>query len=292
MPKLPPLVIIVGETASGKTGLAIKLAKELNGEIINADSWAVRRELNIGTAKPTPEEQAAIKHHLIDIVDPDEEFNAMEFKKLALSAIGDIYYRNKLPIIVGGTGLYIDSLIYDFEFLPKKTIVDRDEFNNKSIDELLDIIRSLNIDTEGIDLRNKRRLIRLIETGGAKPKKKSLRANTLILGIKWPRETLKERITLRVDEMLKEGLEDEVRKLHEKYGWNDEILKGVGYRQWQLYFDGGQSLEETRQQIISATLGLAKKQRTWFKRNNSIQWIDSSVKLDHIVELITTTLDI
>jgi len=153
MPKLPPLVIIVGETASGKTGLAIKLAKELNGEIINADSWAVRRELNIGTAKPTPEEQAAIKHHLIDIVDPDEEFNAMEFKKLALSAIGDIYYRNKLPIIVGGTGLYIDSLIYDFEFLPKKTIVDRDEFNNKSIDELLDIIRSLNIDTEGIDLR-------------------------------------------------------------------------------------------------------------------------------------------
>jgi len=92
--------------------------------------------------------------------------------------------------------------------------------------------------------------------------------------------------------MLKEGLEDEVRKLHEKYGWNDEILKGVGYRQWQLYFDGGQSLEETRQQIISATLGLAKKQRTWFKRNNSIQWIDSSVKLDHIVELITTTLDI
>lgn len=286
--KPAPLLVIVGETASGKTGLAIELAERLNGEIICADSWTVRRGLDIGSAKPTPEERARVPHHLLDVVGPDEDFTAAVFKRLANQTISDIAGRGKLPIMVGGTGLYIDGVIYDFDFLPAGDRQAREELNRLSIAQLLERIRHLKIDLKGIDIRNKRRLIRLIETRGQRAGRQPLRDNTLIIGLKTDRAVLEQRIISRLDQMLADGLEAEVRSLEERYGWEAEGLKGIGYAQWKGYFEGRQSLPETRSKIIKATFEYAKRQRTWFKRNKSIRWFQTPVNTDEIVEVITT----
>lgn len=281
-------MVIVGETASGKSALALELAKKLDGEIICADSWTVRREVDIGTAKPSAEEQASIPHHLLDVAGPDEDFTAAVFKRLANKAIQDISDRGKLPIMVGGTGLYIDGVIYDYGFLPAGDRGDREELNKLSVEELIERISDLGIELGDVDKRNKRRLIRLIETNGAKPVKQALRPNTLIIGLKTDREILKQRIIQRVDHMIEAGLEGEVRDLVQHYGWDCEALKGVGYAQWRSYFEAQESLEITRQKIIKATLDLAKRQRTWFRRNKSIQWHNTPVNQTQIVESITT----
>ncbi len=285
-----PLIVIVGETASGKSALALKLARQFGGEIICADSWTVRRGMDIGTAKPTPKERALVPHHLLDIVEPDEDFTAAVFKRLAQAAIDDISSRGKLPIIVGGTGLYIDGVLYDFSFLEAGNRGERLELNNLTPLELLTRIETLGLDIGMVDTRNKRRLIRLIETGGAVPTKQKLRGNTLQIGIKTDREELNQRIMARVDAMLAAGLEAEVRALSERYGWDAEGLKGVGYAQWRDYFAGTQALAETREKIIKASLDLAKRQRTWFKRNKSIRWFITPVKWSDVVDSVTTFL--
>lgn len=289
--RVGPLLVIVGETASGKSALALELAKRFNGEIICADSWTVRRELNIGTAKPSKEEIQVVQHHLLDVAGPDEDFTAAVFKRLALDVIEDIGSRGKLPIMVGGTGLYIDGVIYDFGFLPKGDRSAREQLNELSIEELLGKIEKLGLDLGDVDIRNKRRLIRLIETNGAQPTRHELRPNTLIVGLKIEREELNRRIQKRVDLMFEKGLESEVSKLVDHYGWDCEGLKGVGYAQWQDYFTGTQSLVETRAKIIKATLDLAKRQRTWFKRNKSIHWINTPVKWTDVVDIVTTSLN-
>ncbi len=274
-PKHNPLVVIVGETGSGKSALAVELARKFNGEIISADSWTVYRGFDIGTAKPNKANQQQIPHHLLDVADPSHGFNAAEFKKLAANAIENILSRGKLPILVGGTGLYIDSVIYDYGFLPAGSTGQREQLNQLSIDELLAITEQSKISTEGIDIRNKRRLVRLIESHGKRPQKTALRPNTLILGLSMSRSALELMITKRVDAMLSMGLEREVKKLAELHGWPVEPMKGIGYREWQDFFDGQKSLEEVRDDIIRNSLQLAKKQRTWFKRNKSIQWLNN-----------------
>jgi tRNA dimethylallyltransferase len=289
--KTPKLLVIVGETASGKTELALRLARQFNGEIICADSWTVRRDMDIGTAKPTPEERALVPHHLLDVVEPDEDFTAAVFKKLAQTAIKDIAARGRLPIMVGGTGLYIDSVLYDFGFLSAGDRGDRAELNNLSVEELLRKIRGLNLPTDTVDIRNKRRLIRLIETNGATPTRQKLRPNTLIIGLNPDRETLNRRIVNRVDAMLSAGLEAEVQRLGDCYGWDCEGLKGVGYAQWRDYFKGTQTLLETRQKVIKANLDLAKRQRTWFKCEKSIRWFPTPVNWTNIVDSVTTFLN-
>jgi tRNA dimethylallyltransferase len=286
----PQLLVIVGETASGKTDLALELAARCSGEIICADSSTVRRNMDIGTAKPTPEQQAAVPHHLIDVVEPDGEFTAAVFKRLANQAIADIAGRGKLPIMVGGTGLYVDSVIYDFDFLPAGDRKEREELNKLSIGMLLERIEHSRLDLTGIDIRNKRRLIRLIETKGRRPSRQPLRPNTRIIGLKTDRAELERRIVARLDHMLQAGLEQEVRGLVERYGWDAEGLKGIGYAQWRDYFEGRQSLPETRNKIIKATFEYAKRQRTWFKRNKSIQWVSTPVDTDEIVAVVTTFL--
>lgn len=286
----PKLLVIVGETASGKSSLALQLAQQFSAEIICADSWTVRREVNIGTAKPTATEQALVPHHLLDVVGPDEDFTAAVFKELANEKIKEIASRGKLPILVGGTGLYIDGVLYDYGFLEEGDRQAREELNALSIENLLERINEQGIELGDVDMRNKRRLIRLLETQGAIPTRNELRANTFIIGLRTERDVLRQRITARVDAMLAADLEAEVRQLSEQYGWQCEALKGVGYAQWQGYFLGTQSLEETRQKIIKATLDLAKRQRTWFKRNKSIHWLDTPVKQIEVVDLITTFL--
>lgn len=285
----PPVVAIVGETASGKSELALNIAKKFSGEIIAADSWTVYKDFSIGTAKPSQAERERVPHHLLDIADPREGFSAAEYKRQALSVITDITNRHKLPILVGGTGLYIDSVLFNYSFLPPSSTDMRTELNGRSIDELLDMIKAAGYGLEGIDIRNKRRLIRLIESSGARPERSSeLRPNTLVLGVRILREELRERIIRRVDVMLASGLETEVGSLANKYGWDAEPMKGIGYREFHEYFDGSQTINETRERIISSTMNLAKRQRTWFKRNKSIHWIS---KQDEAVELITTFLN-
>jgi tRNA dimethylallyltransferase len=267
------LLVIVGETASGKSDLALKIAKSYGGEIISADSWTVYKGFDIGTGKPTITQQKAVKHHLIDVRQPTDGFNAPMFKALAEKSIKNIQKRGKLPILVGGTGLYIDSVLYDFGFLPDSN--EREYLNNLSLDELLKLANNRRIDLTDIDSRNKRRVIRAIEAGGQKPTKGELRPKTSIVGLQLPREELRQRVEQRTDKMLAAGLEREVKNLADQYGWDIEPMKGIGYREWQDYFAGDQTLEATRQRIISSTMNLAKRQRTWLKRSPDIQWFSS-----------------
>lgn len=271
-----PLIAIVGETASGKSSLALEIAKRYDGEIVTADSWQVYRGLDIGTAKPTRTEQEEVRHHMIDIMDPDDNFTAAQYKEMANAVIVDIHTRGKLPILVGGTGLYIDSVLFDFSFMPGGTDEERAELNAKSIDDLLAIIEHEGYDLSDVDVRNKRRLVRLIETKGARPSKSALRENTLVLGVKISRTKLRKNIEHRIDSMMAHGLKHEVQSLVEQYGWGVESLKGIGYREWQPYFAGTQSRAETSRKIVKSTLELAKRQRTWFKRNRDIQWCENT----------------
>jgi tRNA dimethylallyltransferase len=268
--------------------LALELAEKYNGEIIGADSWTVYRGLTIGTAKPTAEEMARVPHHLFDVVDATEGFSAVIFKRLAISVIEEIQARGKLPILVGGTGLYIDSVLYDYEFMPSGEPGERERLSAMSLDDLLAEATRLELDLSHIDTRNKRRVIRAIETKGMIPARKHLRENTLVLGLATDRDKLRSRVSARVDAMLAAGLEKEVRHLAEQYGWDVEPMKGIGYREWRDYFLGTQSIDQTRERIISSTINLAKRQRTWFKRNSSIQWIQNS---GEGVDLLTTYLN-
>ena len=195
--------------------------------------------------------------------------------------------------MVGGTGLYIDGVLFDFNFLPAGDRGEREALNVLSPEQLLHKIAEQGLALGDIDIRNKRRLIRLLETNGAEQRRSPLRENTLIIGLQTDLETLTARISDRVDAMLAEGLEQEVDELQSKYGWGCEALKGVGYAQWQDYFlspKDAASLAETRQRIIRATLDLAKRQRTWFKRNKSIHWLLTSVNTTEAVALATTLL--
>ncbi|PSO43286.1 tRNA (adenosine(37)-N6)-dimethylallyltransferase MiaA [Candidatus Saccharibacteria bacterium QS_5_54_17] len=273
--RFPSLIAIVGQTASGKSAVAAEVARQFSGEIINADSWQIYKHMDVGTAKPSQREREEIPHHLIDIVEPDAEFTAAVYKRMATEAIEDIASRGKLPIMVGGTGLYIDGVLFDYSFAPQGYPGQREALREKSIPELLELIQQRGIDLSGIDTRNKRRLMRLLETNGVKPERADLRGNTLVLGVTTSRNQLRENIEKRTEAMFRAGLKHEVRELAERYGWQVEAMKGIGYREFKPYFEGEQSLAETKRQITKNTLELAKKQRTWFKRNRHIQWVES-----------------
>ena len=271
----PKLIAVVGQTASGKSQLAMRIAKDFNGEIIAADSWTVYKGFDIGTSKASKKEQQRIRHHLLDVVEAPNGFNAPRFQELAIAAIEDINGRGKLAVMAGGTGLYIDSVLYDFGFLPNLGADERDALDAMMLDELIIQAQAGGVDLTGIDTRNKRRVIRAIEAGGQKPTRGDLRSGAMIIGLKLGDDELRNRVEERVDAMLAAGLEREVKALAEKYGWDMEPMKGIGYKEWREYFDGTQDLEQTRQRIISGTMSLAKRQRTWFKRNNDIQWFGS-----------------
>ncbi|HET9722028.1 MAG TPA: tRNA (adenosine(37)-N6)-dimethylallyltransferase MiaA [Candidatus Saccharimonadales bacterium] len=284
----PELLAIVGVTASGKSDLSMKVAREFSGEIISADSWTVYKGFDIGTGKPSAADQKAVRHHLLDVRGPTDGFNAPLFKEMAEKAIKNIQKRGKLPILAGGTGLYIDSVLYDYGFLPNTSTENRAKLNSMSLSKLLERAKVEGVDLTGVDSRNKRRVVRAIEAGGAKPSKSNLKKGTLIVGLQIDNDQLRRRVEQRTKRMLNAGLETEVRSLADKYGWDIEPMKGIGYQQWSEYFDGRQSLEETKNRLISATMNLAKRQRTWFKRDKNIQWFDSA---DEAYRFISCTLN-
>lgn len=282
------LVCIVGETASGKSALAMEIARRFGGEIICADAMTVYRGFNIGTAKPSEIDLANVPHHLLDVADPAAGFNVAAFQRLASGAMSDIWSRGRLPILVGGSGLYIDSVLYDYELKLSPNLDERDVLNTMELAELLTLAVSRELDISGVDARNKRRVIRLIENGGVASARAPLRPHTCIVGMHIERNELESRVKQRVERMLVAGLENEVRGLSEKYSWDSEPMKSIGYREWREYFAGQQSLDETEERIVRSTMQLAKKQRTWFKRNNSIQWVsDPSIAVD----IVTTFLN-
>jgi tRNA dimethylallyltransferase len=286
-PNQSPLVVIVGETGSGKSALAIELAERFNGEIIAADSRTIYRGMDIGTAKPSAADRQRVPHYLVDIVAPDEPFSAADFKSAAQLAIQDITNRGKLPFLVGGTGLYIDAVVYDFSFAAKSDPDERARLQKMDVYELQAELEARGI-PQPANVKNRRHLIRQLETGGLPAADRQLRENTLIIGLQPDREQLKRAITQRVDRMLQQGLEQEVRQLVDLYGWDCAVLQTIGYQEFWAYFEGQESLEETKQRIITNTIQYAKRQRTWFRRNKSIHWLRER---EESVDLMTSFLN-
>lgn len=282
-----PLVVIVGQTASGKTALALEIAEKFGGEIICADSRTIYKGMDIGTAKPTSEERARVPHHCLDLINPDETFSAAEFKKCAVRAIGDIASRGKLPIMVGGTGLYIDSVIFDYQFGAAADIEQRNELSRKTIDELQTLIREYGYEMPE-NSRNKRYLIRAIERRGTVGKRSPLRPNTIVVGLSVSPETIKQRIVARVDTMVAEGFVDEYRLLRMVFPEDAPGFSAPGYKALAGYLDDSSSLVEAKAAFVRNDLHLAKRQRTWFKRNDCIQWVNDRSKA---VDIVTTFLN-
>lgn len=283
----PPLIVIVGETASGKSALALELAQLFNGEIIAADSRTIYQGLDVVTAKPTPAERALVSHHLLDVVTPDRSFSAAEFKAAANQAIHDIAGRGRLPFLVGGTGLYVDGVIYNFEFQDKADPVRRANLQQMPVEQLQDILNQRGIPLPQNE-RNPRHLIRAIETGGQVGVRHELRPNTVVIGMTIGRDELRKKIVQRVDAMVESGLLNELRQAAQKYGWDAPGLQAPGFKAFKKYCDGEMSLYEAKELFVRNDLQLAKRQRTWFRRNKDIHWL---CKKEEAVDLITTFLN-
>lgn len=270
----PELLVIVGETASGKTGLAIAAAQVFNGEVICADSRTVYRGMDIGTAKPTLEEQAGISHYGLDLVNPGERFTVADFKAMAEQSIAAIQAKGKLPIVVGGSGLYIDALLFDFELGPEVDFARRQELEQLSIETLQQKIIQAGLKMPE-NKRNKRYLIRTLERGSVSIEPKPLRANTLVIGLRPDRSLLEAKIRSRVTAMLQAGFIDEVKQLMGEYAGEYEAFRAPGYKPFGEYVKGEKTLEEAQEAFVRNDLHLAKKQRTWFKRNPAIHWFET-----------------
>ena len=299
--ELKPLVILVGPTAVGKTAASIGLAKALNGEIISGDSMQIFRGLDIGTAKITKEEMQGVPHHLIDIKEPWETFSVAEFKRLADEAIADIHDRGKMPIIVGGTGFYINSVLYEYHFGE----ADTDEAYRAELEQyaeahgneaLWNILQEKDPDSAAkLHSNDTKRVIRALEvlhvTGIPESKRQStvdkqtMRYNAVYIALNMPREVLYDRINRRVDIMIQDGLEAEVRTALANGTEQDALsMTSIGYRQMIQYFNEEISFDRAVELIKRDTRHFAKRQLTWFRHDPNIQWVDKWGKTDEQVE--------
>jgi len=264
----------------------MQIAEKFNGEIICADSRTIYKDMDIGTAKPSVEDRARVPHHLLDVVSPAEQFTVADFKRQALAAIADIISRGKVPLLVGGSGLYVDAVIYDFQFRTPADPLLRERLQQLSVEELQQELINAGVPLP-TNPRNPRHLIRSLETNGQSPVSMPLRANTLLLGLSIDRARLIENVTKRVEGMFARGFIDEARGLIQKYGVDAPALQAPGYKAVVAYLEGNLDLEQMKERGVRSHLQLAKRQRTWFKRNKSIRWCKS----DEVVDLVTTFLN-
>ncbi len=301
------VIVICGPTASGKTALSIELAKKINGEIISCDSMQIYKDMNIGTAKPTREEMQDIKHYLIDFVSPDERYSVADYKRDSKKAIKEIIKKGKVPIIVGGTGLYIDSLIYEIEY--KNIEFDekyRQQLENRVEQEGLNILyeeakRIDSIAIEKISENDKKRILRILEIYHATGKNKTeqeieSRKNEVeydykVYAISWEREKLYDRINRRVDMMIEQGLIEEVEEISKKYNKFPTAMQGLGYKEVIEYLEGKCSKEEMIEKIKMETRRYAKRQLTWFRKNKQTIWIDGQEKIQNNIQIILEGLN-
>jgi len=282
-----PLIVIVGPTASGKTGLAIKLAQKFDGEIISADSRAIYRGMDIGTAKPTAAEQAQVKHWGIDLAEPDERFTVADFQKYANEKIAEIRSHSKIPFLVGGSGLYIDSVIFDYDFSDRADDELREKLDKMSVEELQDYCNDSNISLPE-NHKNKRYLMRAIERKNVvKNNRQKIRDDAIIIGIETDKEVLRKRIADRAEKMFCDELYEETKKLAEKYSFNLESMKSNIYPIVWRMLNGEISRDEAVFFSQTDDWHLAKKQMTWFRRNPEIKWLPLEEIEDYLVKKLS-----
>ena len=309
--KKKPLIILTGPTAVGKTALSVKLAKVINGSIISADSMQVYRGMDIGSAKVTKEEMGGIKHYLIDVLEPDEEFHVVRFQQMAKEAMAEIYQEGKIPILTGGTGFYIQSVLYDIDFTSQQEdIAYRERLEqlaktqgNEALHAMLQEVDP--VSAEKIHANNVKRVIRALEfyekTGmpisehNEKEAAKESPYTFCYFVLNDDRQRLYDRIELRIDQMLEQGLVDEVRKLKEK-GYHKEMvsMQGLGYKEILAWLDGEISYEEAVYILKRDTRHFAKRQLTWFRREKDVIWVDKdkfNYDDDRILSFMTAKID-
>ena len=302
------VIVIAGPTASGKTALAVELAKKINGEVISCDSMQIYKDMSIGTAKPTAEEMDGVPHYLIDFVSPNERYSVADFKKNAEEKIEYVLSRGKVPILCGGTGLYIDTLVLGIDY-PEIELDQgyRDGLMKKAeseegLKELYDESKSIDPEAmEKISKNDKKRIIRVIElyktTGKTKTElEKISRSNGVkydyrVFAIDMDREKLYDRINRRVDIMIEQGLIDEVRNIIDKYDKFPTAMQGLGYKEVVEYFDGKLTKQEMIDKIKQETRRYAKRQLTWFRKNKNIVWIDGLDDRNKNIDLIISNVN-
>ena len=283
------IICIAGPTASGKTALAVELAKELNGEVISCDSMQIYKRMDIGTAKPTAEEMQGIVHHMIDVAEPEEDFSVSKYCEMAAPILDDIVARGKTAIIAGGTGLYMDSLIKGNDFAPFPTTGHRQRLEEKleavGLDVLTAELAAVDSEAAARAQRNPRRIIRALEvyyeTGetitshNLKTQAIPPRYSPLWLGLDFePRQLLYDRIDLRVGIMLEMGLEQEIRELLASgINPNCTAMQAIGYKEFVAALDGQCTIEEAADHVRQSSRRYAKRQLTWFRRNQNMHWL-------------------
>lgn len=291
--KNPKIIVILGPTASGKSSLAIKLAEKFGGEIVNADSRQVYKKMDIGTGK-TDSLGSKIPHHLLDIVAPNKPFSLAQYQRMAFRAIDDILKRKKIPIICGGTGLYIRAIVDNLD-IPKvaPNPILRQKLEKQTAAKLFSQLKTLDPKTAKIiDRHNKRRLIRALEVVLTKQtsfselqKTKKPRYKVLQIGLNVDRQILRQRIEKRFNQMIKDGLINETKSLLNKYPANIPSMSGIGYLEMGQYLAGEISLDEAIQKAVARTYQYSKRQMTWFKKDERIKWIDTPAQAIKLSEL-------
>lgn len=302
------VAVIVGPTAVGKTKLGIELAKRINGEIISADSMQVYKYMDIGTAKPDFEEMQEIKHYMIDVLEPYEECNVAKFKEMAEECIKDVLDINKIPIIVGGTGLYINSIVDNIEFSETSTDWEyrnklEEAANTKGVEHLYEELQKIDKEaSEKIHPNDLRRIIRALEVYKITGKPISYhnrmsRTNLpkydfFMLGLNMERAELYKRIDIRVDKMFEQGLIEEVKDLVDR-GISPECtsMQGLGYKEILEYLQGSMSLDDVNETVKRSTRRYAKRQLTWFRRDPRIKWFDMKDNMENIIKNILIYLE-
>lgn len=281
-----PLVVIVGPTASGKTAAAIAIAKRYDGEVISADSRTVYKGMDIGTAKPSLEERDGIVHWGFDLTEPGVRFSAAQFQDYARQKVEDIRGRGKLPIVAGGTGLYTDGLIFDYQFPAEPDLATRQKFENMSQPELYKYCVENNIELP-INDKNKRHLVHSIIRKGQTPRRREqLIDNTVVVGIATEKQILDQRFVTRAEHMFDDGVVEEATRLGKKYSWDSEAMTGNIYPLIREHLEGRASLEDTKAAFVIRDRQLAKRQMTWFRRNPWIVWSKAETVEQFLVQAL------